>query len=186
MLAVLIRRCIEAKKERLKNTIAPLRSNYPAQIDDVVKFLNDEVDVQRMVDLALPLSFVNYRSYQGQPRQSAPFDLPAAYAAMKLTLLPGKFVCPEFGVDGEGIDIAMEPSMLAMLRAGRVGDAYQVACRRPEGVRPAASIARPGAYVTDPIRAVVLAAALLFPLDESNYKALAERALRKPDRLETE
>ena len=184
MLAVLSRRCMEAKKERLENTNAPLRSNYPAQIDDVVKFLNDEVDVQRMVDLALPLSFVNYWSYQGQPRQSAPFDLPAAYAAMKLTLLPGKFVCPEFGVDGEGIDIAMEPSMLAMLRAGRVGDAYQVACRRlrASGLKPLSG--SPGIRDRSE-QGRRLAAALLFPLDQRDYRNLAERALRRPDQLGT-
>ena len=184
MLAVLNRRCIEAKKERLENTIAPLRSNYPAQIDDVVKFLNDEVDVQRMVDLALPLSFVNYRSYQRQPRQSAPFDLPTAYAVMKLTLLPGKFVCPEFGVDGEGIDIAMEPSMLTMLRAGRVGDAYQVAYRRlmASGLRPLSPVPGIRDWSEQGRR---LAAALLFPLDGRSHRALAERALCKPDILET-
>ena len=104
---------------------------------------------------------------------------------MKLTLLPGKFVCPEFGVDGEGIDIATEPSMLAMLRAGRVNDAYRVAHRRlkASGLRP---LSEDSGISNRSKQGRRLAAALLFPLDKNNYKALAERALRKPDRLETE
>lgn len=77
------------------------------------------VDDQRVTDLSLPLSFVRcwHRPAQSDFQQEPPFDLPAAFAAMKLTLLPGKFECPELG---HGVDIAMEPSMLAMLCAGRV------------------------------------------------------------------
>ncbi len=185
MLAVLERRCLEGRMNSLGHP--PLNAAYSARLDDVVAFLNGETDAQRVVDLALPLSFVTYERNQagGEPLPQRLFELPAAYAAMKLTLLPGKFVCPEFGVDGEGIDIAMEPSMLAMLRAGRVADAYRVAYRRlkASGLRPLSE--EPGiADRSDQGRR--LAAALLFPLDESSYKTLAERAVRKPDRLETE
>ena len=38
-----------------------LDSTYSARLSDVVSFLNDgEVDVRRIVDLALPLSYVRY------------------------------------------------------------------------------------------------------------------------------
>lgn len=183
MLTVLERRCLEGRMKSLD--YPPLASAYSAWLDDVVAFLNGEVDVQRVADLALPLSFVTQRSQvEEYPQAQRLFELPAAYAVMKLTLLPGKFVCPEFGVDEEGIEIAMEPSMVAMLRAGRVKDAYRVAHRRLKvsGLRPLSS--DPGIRDrSDQGRR--LAAALLFPLDKSSYKALAERALRKPDRLKT-
>ena len=104
---------------------------------------------------------------------------------MKLTLLPGKFVCGGFGVDGEGIDIAIEASMLTMLRAGRVGDAYRVAYRRlkASGLRP---LSEEAGIADRSEQGRRLAAALLFPLDKRSYKTLAERALHKPDRIETE
>ena len=187
MLAVLERRCLEGQMNGMK--YPPLDSAYSAQLDDVAAFLNDEVDVRRVADLVLPLSFVRYQhrpeNKDSQHRKpfEAPVDLPAAYAVMKLTLLPGKFACPEFGV-AEGVDIAMEPSMLAMLRAGRVSEAYRVAYRRlrASGLRPLSD--EPGIGDKSE-QGRCLAAALLFPLDERNHRGLAERALRRPDRLET-
>ena len=192
MLAVLERRCLDGRMEGLREEGSPpLNAAYSARLKDIVSFLDGGVDTQRVADLALPMSFVRYRhrlegeDSQQRGRLSAPFDLPAAYAAMKLTLLPGKFVCPEFGADSEGIDIAMEPSMLAMLRAGRVSEAYRVAYRRlrASGLRPLSD--DPGIRDGSE-QGRRLAAALLFPLDRVAHCALAARALRKPDRLETE
>ena len=179
LLAVLERRCIEARMRSLARL--PLASTYSARLDDIVVFLNGGVDMQRIADLVLPLSFVRYwrRPETDQAfEQPAPFDLPAAYAVMKLTLLPGKFVCPEFGEDK---DIRMDSRMLAMLRAGRVEDAYRVASRRlvASGLRPLA--VTPGiADRSD--QGHRLAAALLFPLDGGAHKALAKRALLRPSR----
>ena len=186
MLAVLERRCLEGRMQGMENRHSPLNATYSAQLSDVVSFLNGHVDHQRLADLSLPLSFVRYwsRPAQSDFQQEPPFDLPAAFAAMKLTLLPGKFECPEFG-PGPGVDIAIEPSMLAMLRAGRVSSAYRVACRRlkASGLRPLSS--DPGIRDGSE-QGRWLAAALLFPLDDSAYHALAQRALRKPDRSATE
>ena len=135
MLSVLQRRCLEGRMQWI--SYPPLDAAYSARLSDIVSFLNGEVDIQRVADLMLPLSFVRYchrsESHDAQSFR-APLELPAAYAAMKLTLLPGEFKCPEFGEDRE---IRMEPRMLAMLRAGRVNDAYQVAYRRANGVRAA-------------------------------------------------
>ena len=176
MLTVLERRCLDARMQTLDHPHAPLKSAYSAQLDDIIPFLNGDVDVQRVADLALPLSFVRYWHHQEgeNPQQNGPLNapsgLPAAYAAMKLTLLAGKF--------NADLGISMEPSMLAMLRAGRVKDAYRVAYRRltASGLRPMSD--KPGI----PDRSDMgrsLAAALLFPLHESAYNALAERALQQ-------
>ena len=179
MLSVLQRRCMEGRMKGLGEH-PPLDSTYSAQLSDVVAFLNGEVDIERVADLALPLSFIRYwhRTESGdiQPFRT-PFELPTAYAAMKLTLLPGKFKCPEFG---ENREIRMEPRMLAMLRAGRVQDAHEVAYRRlmASGLRPVSD--GPGMSNRSGDRQR-LTAALLFPIDERAYGALAERALRKPE-----
>ena len=178
MLAVLERRCLEGRMQSLK--YPPLAASAYSGLNDIVEFLTGSVDVQRIADLALPLSFVSYRHHsEGNSVQqhSAPFDLSLAYAAMKLTLLPDRFVCPEFNAD---TDILMEPQMLAMLRAGRVDDAYRVAYRRlkASGLQPLSD--EPGiANGSDYGRR--LAAALLFPLHKSVYRVLAKRALRRPE-----
>ena len=174
MPAVLERRCLESRMRNLDHL--PLASAYSARLDDIVAFLNGLVDVQRIADLVLPLSFVRYwrRSETEQDSgQTTPLELPAAYAVMKLTLLPEKFHCPEFGEDK---DIRMEPQMLAMLRAARAKDAYRVAYRRliASGLRPLSA----GPGISDRSdQGRRLAAALLFPLYESAHKALADRAL---------
>ena len=182
MLAVLQRRCLEGRMNRLNHP--PLNSTYSGRLEDIVAFLNDELDIQRIVDLALPLSFVDYRSVSVERdfQRDEPSDLPQAYAAMKLTLIPGKFVCKEFA---EGKDIRMEPRLLAMLRAGRLSGAYQVAHRRlaASGLRPISD--SPGI----PDRSDYgrrLAAALLFPIDRSAHCALARCALREPKDLNSQ
>ena len=154
----------------------PLASAYSARLDDVAAFLSGGVDERRIADLALPLSFVcHWRCSETEQasKQPAPFDLSTDYAVMKLTLLPGKLVCPELGEDK---DISMEPRMLAMLRAGRVGEAYRVASRRltASGIRPLSGA--PG-IADRSVPGRRLAAALLFPLDRAAHIALAERVL---------
>ena len=185
MQAVLERRCLEGRMQSLEEIAhPPLNAAYSALLVDVAAFLDGDVDVQRMADLALPLSFVSYRA-RSQPsdfQQNAPFNISAAYAAMKLTLLPGKFFWPQFDVE---VKIQMEPQMLTMLRAGRVRDAYRVACRRlwASGLKPLSdepSIADRSDYGRR------LAAALLFPIDRSAHSALAERALWKPRPTESQ
>ena len=180
MLAVLERRCLESRMSGLD--CLPLDSAYSARLEDVAQFLNGGLDTQRIADLVLPLSLVRYRGRSETERsfaQRAPINqlgLPAAYAVMKLTLLPDEFSCPEFGEDR---DISMEPRMLAMLRAGRVKEAYQVAYRRlkASGLQPL--LDNPG-IADRSEQGRRLAAALLFPLGQGAHQALAERALRRP------
>lgn len=178
MQAVLERRCLEGRMQNWG--YAPLSSAYSASLTDIVAFLNGDIEPQRVADLALPLSIVHYRYRINRNTDHAPLDLPAAYAVMKLTLLPGSFVCREFNAE---TDIWMEPRMLSMLRAGRVDDAYQVACRRlkASGLQPLSD--EPG-IANGSEHGRRLAAALLFPLDENAHCALAPRAIRKPHRPE--
>ena len=115
----------------------PLNAAYSAPLNDIVSFLNDEVDVQRVADLTLPLSFISYwhRSENHDAQSSrAPSELPAAYAVMKLTLLPDKFKCPEFGEDKE---IRTEPRMLAMLRGRQGQRRLRCGVSPPDSVRAA-------------------------------------------------
>ena len=182
MLAVLERRCLEGRMQDLGS--APLASGYSARLIDIVEFLNGEVDLQRITNLALPLSFIRYwaRGELDSGRQiSAPAELPMAFAVMKMTLLPEEFECQDFG---EKRAISMEPRMLSMLKAGRVEEAFGVAWRRlrASGLQPLSP--KPG--IPDGLEnGRRLAAALLFPLDKKAHCALAGRAVMKPQRPES-
>ena len=182
MLAVLERRCLEGRMQDLGN--APLASAYSARLIDIIEFLNGDIDLQRIANLALPLSFIRYwpRGDQESVRPiSAPLELPVAYAVMKMTLLPKEFECQDFG---EKRAIPMEPRMLSMLKAGRVKEAFGVAWRRlrASGLQPLSK--EPG--MPDGLaNGRRLAAVLLFPLDKSAHCSLAERAVRKPQRTES-
>lgn len=184
MLSVLERRCLDGRMNDLGHP--PLNAAYTAQLSDIAEFLNGNVDLQRFEDLILPLSFIRHGGLSEEANQRhsqppAPLDLPAAYAAMKLTLLPGKLVWASYEVGGT--DIWAEPAMLAMLRAGRLKDAYALAYRRlrASGLKPLTE--SPG--IADRSPAVHrLAAALLFPLDAGTQAALAEISLAKPERID--
>ena len=179
MTAVLERRCLESRMAGLHHP--PLDSPHSTSLDDVVEFLNGGVDVRRMTELALPLSFVRHRPLPVPEdwQQRTPVALPAAFAVMKLTLLPGEFKC--FPFDVPDTDIWMEPAMIAMLRAGRVGDAYQAAIRRLRASGLPPTLSNTPGIADGSEQGHRLAAALLFPLGPAAYTALAELAFRRPD-----
>lgn len=176
MLAVVTRRCLEGAMQGQSQP--PLASRYSAPLSDVTSFLNGRVDERRMEALILPLSFMPWGSRAALSPPASDTDplsmLPVAYAAMKLTLIP-----PDVEFTTNLADVRMEPSMLAMLRAGRIRDAYRVAYRRLKatGLLPLTatpSIADRSEY------GYRLAAALLFPLSQRDFGRLAECALHKP------
>ena len=179
MLAVLERRCIEGQMQDLPHP--PLDGYLQAQADDVLSFLNGAVDCGRIASLALPLSFLRYTPTM--PRSHAPErsrlsqPMPAAYATMKLALLPNKLDAPSFGTTDATV-IKPAARMLAMLRAGRIGDAYDVAFKHltAAGLRP---IANDPGIPDNPANGRRLAAALLFPIAEHE---LLEHALRRSER----
>ena len=193
LLAVLERRILESQMKGFD--LPALESRFSARLSDLVVFINGAVDVDRVMDLAFPISFMRFRTATSRRARSepaaalgvtssqsqdplsnwpAPRDLPVAYATMKLTLLPFDFECRQFGA---GTRIRTEPAMLAMLRAGRIGEAYQLAVRRlwASGLRPLTSHSgvRDGSELGRRI-----AAALVVPLNRDETCRLAQRALR--------
>ena len=173
MMAVLQRRCLDSKTGSQGH--APLESASWAHLVDIEKFLHGKLDIQRIASLVLPLSFVQTHVGRYDGVSSRLSALHAAYAAMKLTLLPERLVCRDLDID---VDVWMEPSMFPLLRAGRVKEAYRVAYRRlrVSGLRPVSE--DPGI----PDRSELgrrLAAALLFPVGRNAWSALAKQALRR-------
>lgn len=170
MLGVLQRRCLEGRRQGLEH--APLNSRCFASLWDIADFINGTLDVNRIVELALPLSFIRWPSQvdMGNKPRSAWLALPATYATLKLTLLPDEFKQNEIG-------IRMEPRMLSLLRAGRVREAHQIAFQRlkSSGLRPLT----PDPGIRGPAHR--LAAALLFPISRRAYRQLGHHALLDAD-----
>jgi CRISPR-associated protein Csx17 len=120
----------------------PLASRFAVPLDMVAKFLAGEFDDHRIVDLIWGLMLIDDRGIQTPDRQGADHTtVPRAYALLKLLFLPRPLVI-ERRADGRrfarllrdneqgGIVIRPEPSILSLLRAGRLGEACVIAMRR--------------------------------------------------------
>jgi len=152
--AVLERRCLEARMKGASNAPAiqgrgdaneeaaepassshwtglPLYGRVNAPLVDVERFLNGPVDYRRIADLLLPLTAIKWfekmPSLRAWPYGDMPVTLSRAYATLKLLLLPRQL---QRRLGSTPITIRPEPTLLPLLRAGRINEAYEVASRR--------------------------------------------------------
>ena len=171
---VLQRRSVDARSQSLSHP--PISSCRFASLAGVAAFLNHETDDEKLEDLLQGLILVDW-SKDKTPKsevekRKVPPTLSRAYVLLKLLFLPeGKF---RSRPDVETIVIEHEPSIIPLLRAGRVSDALDTAVRRlrASGVKPLATDvnfpARDGAR---------LAATLLIPIDEPAVREIARLVL---------
>lgn len=151
----------------------PVAGKYPASLNDIREFVVGNVDERRLERLLRGLTLINWRLVQ----ESAPATddhespLPALYALLKLTHLPGPF---------RGISIAYMPAILARAAAGDAADASRQAIRRLRGCGfiSAVEVISEPANVTRRI-----AGAVLFPISIRQEASLAGVIL-KPQKLE--
>lgn len=174
--AVLHRRSVEARMNSLSHP--PLSSSRFAPLEAVNAFLGREVDDERIEELLRALILLDWYKGETAPpstkeKRRVPPSLPRAYALLKLLFLPGGKFQPE--QDGETI-IKHEPTVVPLLRAGRVADALEVAGRRlkASGLVPLAED-----FFFPREDGARLAAALLIPVDEPSVCALARLVLHK-------
>ena len=183
--AVLERRCLEARMkvgvpdavigdgpDRLTNLPLPHRVSSP--LADIHAFVEGRVNHDKIADLLLPLTAINWQSQVNfgiNARTPMPPTMPRLYATLKLLFLPSAFQRNE---GAERIRIPPEPSILPLLRGGRPHDAYPVACRRlvASGLTPLARDLDVPQNWGDS-----LAASLLIPLHHRDVYRLADIAL---------
>jgi CRISPR-associated protein Csx17 len=166
----------------------PLESIYAASLEAVAAFLTPgALDEERIADLLWGLILIETsrapRLARAERKRSAP--LPRAYALLKLLALP-------FALAGEegDVDLAVEPALLASLRAGRVGDACAIAARRLRAkgflAMPHRRAGRGEEAWAELQRAEAdgrrLAAALLIPISYPSALALSDHVLRPRER----
>lgn len=171
MAAVLERRCLEAQMKSLGSL--PLGGKVSARLQDIRAFIEGRVDDRRIADLALPLAAINF-SHGTDAGQEDTTMLPLAYATLKLLFLPYPF---RLNPKAAEIMVRPEPSILPLLRAGRIKDAYEIAARRlfASGLSPIAT-----SVDIPPRTAPRLAAALLLPVPEQGMFSLASITLARP------
>jgi len=171
LIAVLSRRCMDAQREQRKGL--PLAGKYPASLNDIHEFVVGNVDESRLEMLLRGLTLINWHLIQESAQRTDGHEspLPALYALLKLTHLPGPF---------RGISITYMPAILARAAAGDEAEASRLAIQRLRGCGflPAVEVISEPASITSRI-----AAAVLFPLSKQQETNVAEGVLR-PQKLE--
>ena len=172
--SVLQRRSIDARSQSLSHP--PISSSRLASLTSVNAFLNRETDDEKLEDLLRGLVLIDW-SQDKTPeskieKRNIPPTLSRAYALLKLLFLPKGEFQPK--PNAETIVIKHEPSIVPLLRAGRVPDALDTAARRlrASGVMPLTT----DFYLREEDGAR-LAAALLIPIDEPSIREIARLVL---------
>lgn len=178
--AVLHRRSIEARMNSLSHP--PLESSRFASLRAVKAFINREsdggsFDDEKLEELLRAMILIDWSgdrttSASADEKRLVPPELPRAYALLKLLFLPGGRLQLKEG--GEQVNIKHEPTVVPLLRAGRVADALAVAGRRlvASGLIPLTTD-----FFFPKNEGARLAAALLIPIDEPSVRALARLVL---------
>jgi CRISPR-associated protein Csx17 len=187
---ILERRVLDGDREGL--THAPIGGAFTVSPSEVSAFLAGQVDDDRVLDLLWAASAISFDrsdlvklAADYRPRGDTLARVPRAYALLKLLMLPKdavELVAPRERDGGMPFTIRPEPVLFAMLRAGRVELALEVAVRRlrASGLMPIASgrrgVAKAPEFLLSPTQNKRLAASLLFPV--SNVRGLANLVIR--------
>lgn len=168
---VLLRRSIDARSGGLPHP--QLQSKRFASLDSIAAFLDFQTDDEKIEDFLFALNLINW----DKPEKSGPREkeysanLPRIYALLKLLFLPkGEFIRK----NGEKIEIKHEPSIVPLLRIGRITDALEIAERRlkSSGIVPLTSD-----FYYPESEGARLAAALLIPIDNTAISEIAKLIL---------
>lgn len=168
---VLLRRSIDARSGGLP--LPQLRAKRFASLRSIAAFLDFQTDDERIEDYLFALNLIDWHrteKYESAEKQNSA-NLPRIYALLKLLFLPdGKLKrknVPE-------IEIKHEPSIVPLLRAGRIADALEIAERRlkSSGIAPLTSD-----FYYPPEDGARLAAALLIPIDTTAILEIANLVL---------
>ncbi|MEK6284547.1 MAG: type I-U CRISPR-associated protein Csx17 [Acidobacteriota bacterium] len=174
-LAAVLHRCsIDARTAGASHPA--LSSKQFASLGAIDLFLRAETDDERIEELLRGLALIDWSAVTARSTGASialPPSLPRAYALLKLLFLPdGELSRAPLG---EPVTIRHEPSIVPLLRAGRITDALETAERRlrSSGLVPFSSQLH---FPED--EGARLAAALLVPIGVRSVASLAALVLR--------
>jgi CRISPR-associated protein Csx17 len=174
--AVLQRRSIDARTAALSNPA--ISSRRFASLAAIHAFLRGKTDDDQIEALLRGLALIDWNASAARSVGAArpvPTALSRAYALLKLLFLPdGKLSRGELG---EAIVIRHEPSIVPLLCAGRITEAFEIAKRR---LRSSGLVPLTCQFHVQPDEGARLAAALLIPIGVRAIGALETMILRPP------
>ena len=171
--AVLHRRSIDSRAASASHPA--LSSKRFASLRAIDAFLRGATDNEQIEGLLRGLALIKW---SGEPERefysssNAPSALSRAYAMLKLLFLP------EGRLERLDEPIKYEPSIIPLLRAGRIADALEAADRR---LRSSSLVPFTNNFHVSSEEGVLLTAALLIPIDRRAISTLAALVLRSPN-----
>ena len=150
-----------------------------ASLKAIAAFLDRETDDERIEELLRGLILLDWSKDDrvfapAKETRHVPPSLPRAYALLKLIFLPeGKLQLKQ---GGDSIIIKHEPTIIPLLRAGRVADALDLAERR---LKASGLVPLTKDFYFPAEDGARLAAALLIPIDEPSIRELAKLVLHE-------
>lgn len=174
---ILHRRSIDARSGG--QPFPQLNSKSFASLDAIGAFLDFQTDDERLEDYLFALNLIDWHKVNpSEPMKKAnSANLPRIYALLKLMFLPDGKLKRE---NAPEIEIKHEPSIVPLLRAGRISDALETAERRlkSSGVVPLTND-----FYYPESEGARLAAALLIPIDQTAINELARLVLPEPQEI---
>ncbi len=179
MIAILERRCIDAQIHKSKTI--PLESKIPAPVNDILLFLNDQLDYEKIGNLLLPFSMINYDNHLDYENDreiwKIPEFMPEIYISIKTNFPPVSF---------DNNITKFEPSIVGLLKSGKTNLAHKISQRRLYITGTTTLTYNVSKYSSDQVQEIPeqmaskLAAAVLFPLNQSDMKEMI-RFVTKPN-----
>lgn len=193
--AVLQRRLMDGNREG--SNFPPLASRFHSSLDAISSFIAGEIDDQYLEDLIWALILITpgkFKPVNKKKTHTSP-PLPRQFALLKLVFLYAPLIQEpdQKGImtwrfarkDETGVVIRPEPRILPLLRAGRIGEACDIAHQRlvSSGFQPLGSVAAWNAPTSSDalIDARRLAAALLFPISNKDLNQIIAMVTHKSD-----
>jgi len=174
LLAVLDRRLLEFRSGELGEL--PIKGRQPADLEDLRLFIEGSIDEAKLEGLLWGLNAVEWRMAQPIPSRSRTDELPipSAYALLKLAHMPGQV---RFNWNDLGVDVPLNPAILARARTGQIGAACKLASHR---LRASGLYPKTDQFSSSSEIARRIAAAILLPLRDIDSFHLARLVLKRP------
>jgi CRISPR-associated protein Csx17 len=171
--AVIERRLLFAARRNLDG--GPFDGRAPADLTSVLAFLAGDTDDARIAALAQGLAWAEApNALMNVRRTTDQHPLLLAYALMKPFFASNRQLI-EIGILREGGKLPVPPGLVARLRAGDVGAAVTLACRRARASGLPLTFEPRAAYVAD-VDSPRLLASLLIPIRKRELKHVLEQA----------
>jgi CRISPR-associated protein Csx17 len=172
LLAVLERRLLGYRRGELEEL--PLKGRQPADLDDVRNFIKGAINETKLEGLLWGLNAVDWQRVQPTSPRPRGEDLPVpgAYALLRLAHHPGTVRLDRAET---GVKVPLDPAILARARTGQIAAACRLASRR---LRASGLIPKMDEFRCSGETGQRIAAALLFPLRESDISYLGRMVIK--------